>query len=178
MPHFTSCSEHDGYDEWVCQSCGKVLCSGCVPSEWRPDITGSKSFGNICPTCILSYNNKKSATELILVKKKRVKKVKEVEAVGKKWTVTDVKRLLCDREDARLKALLLIFNYQTAEEKQIEATYNKNNVGFSGADGKILTSFAKQYSKFRSLSTKQLTILQKKMPKYASQIFRIMSNQQ
>lgn len=47
MPHFDS----DGYGTWICQVCGKVY-SDRVRSEWRPDVTGHKSAGNVCPTCL------------------------------------------------------------------------------------------------------------------------------
>jgi hypothetical protein len=65
MPHFSSCCR--GADEYICQKCGKIFCSNCHPPEWRPDITGHKSAGNVCPSCLEKhdtcpgkYNIKKS----------------------------------------------------------------------------------------------------------------------
>lgn len=49
MPHFSSCCK--GFDTYICQICGKILCSRCKPSSWRPDITGHKSAGNVCASC-------------------------------------------------------------------------------------------------------------------------------
>jgi len=67
-----------------------------------------------------------------------------------------------------------IFEYQTAEEQSIEATIEHNGVGFSGADGDILSSFAKQINAGTFAgSEKQMVILFKKMPKYAGQLDRI-----
>lgn len=49
MPHFSSCCP--GADTYICQKCARILCSKCQPPKWRPDITGNKSAGNICPKC-------------------------------------------------------------------------------------------------------------------------------
>lgn len=70
-------------------------------------------------------------------------------------------------------ALLKIFEFQTAEEQESEHTYFHNGVGFTGADGEILTSFAKQLQKYGRLSEKQMALLFKKMPKYWKQILTI-----
>jgi len=71
------------------------------------------------------------------------------------------------------KALLKIFDFQTQHEKESERTHDYNSVGFTGVDGEILTSFAKQliYKKF--LSPKQMAIVYKKMPKYWMQVIKI-----
>jgi hypothetical protein len=71
------------------------------------------------------------------------------------------------------KALLKIFDFQTYEEKQYETTNVDNGVGFTGADAEILSSFAKQYKSRGFLSSKQMYILHKRIPKYWSQIIRI-----
>lgn len=71
------------------------------------------------------------------------------------------------------KALLKIYDRQTQDEKSSESTNHHNNVGFTGADAHILSSFAKQllYKKF--LSPKQMAIVLRKMPKYCRQIMSI-----
>lgn len=53
MPYFSSCCP--GADEYICQKCGKIKCDKCQPPSWRPDITGYKSAGNVCPTCLKNY---------------------------------------------------------------------------------------------------------------------------
>lgn len=70
-------------------------------------------------------------------------------------------------------ALLKIFEFQTAEEQESENTYFHNGVGFTGADGEILSSFAKQLQRKGYLSPKQMDLLFKKMPKYWKQIVSI-----
>ena len=69
-----------------------------------------------------------------------------------------------------LRGLVVLYAHQTAEEKATGATYNDNGVGFSGFDGGILSSFAKQYVSRSWLSKKQMDILHKRMPKYARQL--------
>ena len=73
-------------------------------------------------------------------------------------------------------ALIKIFEFQTAEEQEMESTHDHNGVGFTGIDGEILSSFAKQLQKGGFLSPKQMDLLHKKMPKYWKQIIDI-SNQ-
>jgi len=70
-------------------------------------------------------------------------------------------------------ALLKIFEFQTISEQNSEATLESNGVGFTGADGEILASFAKQLKIKNYLSPKQMDLLYKKMPKYWKQIISI-----
>jgi len=88
-----------------------------------------------------------------------------------------------------IKTLLVIFSRQTAAEKNAEQTCENNNVGFTGFDGHLMASFAKQYIKHfgnkypegditkhfdeRLFSAKQLTILKKAMQKYWKQILSV-----
>lgn len=69
-----------------------------------------------------------------------------------------------------LKGLLKIYEFQTEDEKYYESTREHNNVGFTGVDGEILSSFASQYKQRGFLSPKQMNLLFKKMPKYWKQI--------
>ena len=61
------------------------------------------------------------------------------------WTKTDIQQMLETRDIAVTKALVLIYNKQTAAEQSREATVENNGIGFTGVDGEILTSFAKFY---------------------------------
>ena len=70
------------------------------------------------------------------------------------------------------RALLVIYKYQTANEKQYEDVECHNNVGFRCVDGKILTSFAKQLQYRGFLTEKQQNWLKNKMYRYAGQIFK------
>lgn len=86
-----------------------------------------------------------------------------------------------------VKGLLTIFEYQTADEQRTEQTREHNGVGFTGVDGELLSSYAKQvigrggsnlikqkdFTILRVLSKKQAAILKNKMPKYARQLVRV-----
>ena len=97
-----------------------------------------------------------SAYQECKFKKDRIALLKDKLSTDYKWAITGCVR---------------IFEYQTAEEQNMEATVEDNGVGFTGADGDILSSFAKQINNKRFVgSEKQMTILFKKMPKYARQL--------
>jgi len=81
-----------------------------------------------------------------------------------------VQKQLSEKDSWAIKALQLIYSYQTATEKQTEHTSIKNCIGFSGSDAELLTSFAKQFDTKKWLSNKQLTIIKKRMKKYWKQI--------
>lgn len=84
------------------------------------------------------------------------------------------------KTDARWaqKGLMRIYGFQTSSEQAAGHTQVWNNVGFTGADSDILSSFAEQVNKGRTLSEKQMTLLFKKMPKYAKQLQRIADGEQ
>lgn len=102
--------------------------------------------------------------------------------------VNFMKQMVATSDRWMLKALLTIYEYQTSSEQASEMTSQHNGVGFTGIDGGILSSFAKQLIRrgvpalleakeevtaTRFLSPKQIPILRKKMPKYAKQLVQI-----
>jgi len=70
-------------------------------------------------------------------------------------------------------ALLKIYEFQTFEEQRVKTTTDYNGVGFTGTDGRILSSLASQLLKKKYLSDKQMDIVFKKMPKYWIQVVKI-----
>jgi len=70
-------------------------------------------------------------------------------------------------------ALLKIYDFQTAEEQYFGDTRQHNGVGFTGADGEILSSLSNQFKTKGCLSPKQMNIVMKKMKKYTRQIIMI-----
>jgi hypothetical protein len=87
------------------------------------------------------------------------------------YTIDDVRKSLETDDKALMRGLLRIYAAQTEDEKEAKETTKHNSVGFNGTDANILSSFAEQLVKKRTLSPKQLAICRKKMPKYAKQIF-------
>lgn len=70
------------------------------------------------------------------------------------------------------RAVSLLYSLQTANEQASGATAELNGVGFSGIDSAILSSFAQQLAKGRTLSQKQMAIVFKRMPRYWAQVAR------
>ena len=93
--------------------------------------------------------------------------------ITKKETRDFVKNMLATNKAWATKALLKIFDKQTQDEQEYEHTYEFNHIGFTGVDGKILTSFAKQLISRGFLTPKQMALVYKKMPKYWMQIIKI-----
>lgn len=93
--------------------------------------------------------------------------------ITKKETRDFVRKQLATNKTWALKALMKIFDFQTQDEQEYEHTREFNKVGFTGVDGEILTSFAKQYLTHGFLTPKQMALVYKKMPKYWMQIIKI-----
>lgn len=94
-----------------------------------------------------------------------------VQKITSKTQLVDIlKAQLATRPQQAIKGLMRIYANQTESEQSSGEVIVNNGIGFVGVDSEILTSFAKQYERKRSLSEKQMTILYKKMPKYADQL--------
>lgn len=81
------------------------------------------------------------------------------------------------RDDAVIRALILIYDFQTSDEKAIGETRESNGVGFSGSDSEILTSFADQYKSKGWLSHKQIAMARKKIRKYWNQLYKLRTDE-
>ncbi len=98
-----------------------------------------------------------------------------------KTAIQMIKDNLATSDKWVLRAVLVIFEGQTAAEQDTESTREHNGIGFNSADAEILSSFAKQIidheagkSKFRSpLSPRQMAMARKKISKYAKQLLRV-----
>jgi len=90
-----------------------------------------------------------------------------------KYSKEDMKKLLETRDDAVVRAIVVLYTYQTTEEQKCKQTMLYNNVGFNGADSKILSSFAEQINKGYKLSPKQMNLAKRKIMKYAGQLAKI-----
>ncbi len=101
--------------------------------------------------------------------------------VTKLWDKDEIKNNLKSKDIWVTKGVVAIYNLQTEDEKRIGGTRDHNGIGFNGADGEIMSSFANQIirwnrkpNKYRSpLSYKQMILARKKILKYAGQLSRI-----
>jgi hypothetical protein len=89
--------------------------------------------------------------------------------ISKKELKTYIQTRLHEDKQA-IRTLILIFSKQTRDEQQTEQTTIHNNIGFTGVDAEILSSFAKQYQTRHFLSPKQLIVLKRIIAKYWQQV--------
>ena len=90
--------------------------------------------------------------------------------INKKQTLTFVRTMLATNHNWMQRAIVRLHERQTADEQASGMTKDDNGIGFSGIDAKILSSFAQQIERGRTLSPKQLAIAFKKVPRYSRQI--------
>lgn len=97
----------------------------------------------------------------------------EATTQSKVWGKTEVQTLLKTNDKAAVKALLVIYSFQTQSEQASDATKEHNGVGFTGLDAELLSSFAKFYQRAGFLSDKQMEILRNKITKYWRQLLGV-----
>src|SRR6056300_1106739 len=93
--------------------------------------------------------------------------------ITKKLIKSYLRDKLANSDKWALHCLEVIYDNQTPLEKGLENTREENGIGFTGVDGEILSSFAKQYLNRGSLSEKQMVIVRKKAPKYWKQVLEL-----
>jgi hypothetical protein len=101
------------------------------------------------------------------------KRVDSVTINGKVHTKASIRAMLECNDQWLYRAIVAINASQTANELAHGGTIEDNGIGFNGADGYILMSFAAQLNRCGHLSPKQTIIARKKMVKYASQLLTI-----
>ena len=102
------------------------------------------------------------------------KKVKQVIIKNKVWDKEAINNLLRRNDKAVERAILLIYSFQTYEERIYGHSGIKNGKGFNRLDSNILSSFAEQLNKGYNLTEKQIAIARPKMLKYIGQILNYM----
>lgn len=91
----------------------------------------------------------------------------------KKERVAFLKEKLGNHSDWALRGLVTIADKQTEEELRSESTVESNRVGFTAFDAELLTSIANQYRSRGHVSIRQMKVVYKRMPKYATQLDKI-----
>ena len=110
---------------------------------------------------------------IITVKTRKLKKTEAVNTDGKIWSKESIQELLDRSDEAVYRAMIQIYNRQTADEQKYQDTHLYNSVGFTGVDANIMSSFTEYYKKFNKLSPKQMAIARKKMKKYWKQLLSV-----
>lgn len=71
------------------------------------------------------------------------------------------------------RAVLVLFEHQTEDEKRADAALKRNGIGFSGADARLMSYYAKWLLAKNHLTGKHLERAQKVVSKYAGQLTQI-----
>jgi hypothetical protein len=71
-------------------------------------------------------------------------------------------KLLETRDEAVVRALVVLYNRQTAAEQSLQTTSEANGRGFTGFDGKIGCNMAQFYLRNGYLSEKQIAVWRKR----------------
>lgn len=90
----------------------------------------------------------------------------------KQWEVY-LKGLLKRNNKALFKAIVLIYESQTEEEKRINESIEENKIGFGKVDAKDLSTIAKKIKREEMLTKGELAKSRNKMPKYWKQLMII-----
>ena len=92
---------------------------------------------------------------------------------NKELTKAYIKKMVTTDRSWTERAVVAIYERQTADEQQDGATRHNNKVGFSGPDAYILSEFARWLNSGKHISQKQLALAQKRIGKYAGQLLLI-----
>lgn len=75
-----------------------------------------------------------------------------------------------DNPEDVLNSLLLLYQFQTQDEKINDSTFHRNGVGFNSIDAPVLTSISKQLLKRGTITQSQYDLICALLPKYTNQI--------
>lgn len=84
-----------------------------------------------------------------------------------------LQNLLKTNKKALYRAIILIADLQTPEEKAYGATIDHNGVGFGAVDAGMMTALALRLRCGGELTERELAICRNKMPKYWKQLYYI-----
>ena len=90
-----------------------------------------------------------------------------------KWTPEAIKEKLLTNQTWLERAIVAIYEKQTASERATEATLIRNDIGFNAVDAHTGSYMAKWIKSGKRLSGKFLDKARKMMPKYAVQLAAI-----
>lgn len=89
------------------------------------------------------------------------------------YTKEQIKEKITTNQKWTERAVVALFNKQTASEQSVEVTHVSNGAGFNKPDSHKLTYYAKWVLSGKHLTGKFLEDAQKRIAKYASQLYGI-----
>ena len=84
--------------------------------------------------------------------------------------VAKMRNQITGSDKMAVKAMLRLYEYQTADEKAVNDTVHHNNVGFNSSDARWMTWASKAVLAGRELKGYHLETLKQKIGKYANQL--------
>lgn len=90
-------------------------------------------------------------------------------------TIETVKAKLATNQKWVERAIVVLYEHQTADEQQQDSTIEANGVGFNAFDAPTLSYYAEWLLKGNHLTGKHLQKAFKAVPKYAKQILSIIN---
>jgi hypothetical protein len=98
-----------------------------------------------------------------------------VELNGKIWDKEAIQDLIDKSAEATARALLIVYDNQTASERAQGQTIEHNGVGFSSRDAEFLTNVAQKYKQYgRWASERQLKAVRRCVRRYHKQVLEHM----
>lgn len=100
----------------------------------------------------------------------RSSQMKFTDCKTKAQRVAHLKVRLATNPNWATEGLLRIYERQTTDEQEGRTTSHHNKVGFSGAHAEIMSSYAEQIREGKTMSSNQMRVIHRIMPKYARQL--------
>ena len=91
----------------------------------------------------------------------------------KKETIEYWKKKIATNPGWAIKAAIRIYQNQTQAEQSSHATLSSNGVGFNSFDSPIISPIVDRYLRTQRIEGAAIYQLQRRMPKYASQLYKI-----
>ena len=90
------------------------------------------------------------------------------------WTRADIQQLLARNDEAVKRAIVNLYQRQTASEQAHKETRVQNGVGFNARDAEFLTDIAQKLPRYNNnMTPKQLAVARKMLPKYWKQLLEV-----
>lgn len=96
------------------------------------------------------------------------------------YTKDFIKEQLKNNQKWMERSLIILYNFQTQDEKQTKETREQNNVGFNSSDSRYLTWVSEWLLKspYNHLNEKHMGKVGRMLPKYWGQIHRLIMEKQ
>lgn len=76
------------------------------------------------------------------------------------------------------RMLQAMFERQTSSEQRLDVTVERNHIGFSAADARLLSDVAKRSQPYKTLTAKQAVMVARRLSKYTRQLADVAASKQ